>query len=164
MKKLLLLTISLILTISLACPVWADSGNEITVTDPDTYLLENDLPESEGWIQPGDMTSSTWSSSSIMYEFRKTSSTTCKAQVQASRPSATSVKSTIQVQIKNGNTYNTITNGTATKKVNSETINHIATFSISSRKTYRAKIAVQYTQNGSTSINYYYVGLDSNGY
>lgn len=162
MKKFLLLILSLTLTLSLACPVWADSTADPVVNDPDGYLLENDLPASEGWIQPGDM--GVKSNSAIACYFRKTSSTTCKAQVQASRPSATSVKSTIQVQIKNSSGYNTITNGTATKTVSGESINHIASFSISSRKNYRAKIAIQYTQNGSTKINYYYIGLDSNGY
>lgn len=152
------------LTLSLACPVWADSGDDVIVNDPDSYLLENDLPASEGWIQPEDMQASTWSSSSIAYSFKKTSSTTCKAQVIASRPSATSVKSTIQVQIKSGTSYSTILNGTATKSVSGESISHIATFSISSRKTYRAKLAVQYVQNGSKVTDYYYVSLDSNGY
>lgn len=163
MKKLLLIVTSLVLTLGLACPVWADTP-EVTVTDPDTYLLENDLPDSEGWIQPGDITDNTRSSSSITYVFKKTSSSTCKAQVQAARPGATYVKSTISVQIKNGSTYNTIGNGTATKSVNSSYINHIATFSISSRKTYRAKLAVKYTEDGVNFTDYYYVGLDSNGY
>lgn len=150
------------LTLSLACPVWADSSEETVVNDPDTYLLENDLPSNEGWIQPGDLMNR--ASSSITYGFKKTSSTTCKCQVIASRLEASSIKSTIQIQIKNTGGYNTITNGTATKTVYDEYINHIATFSISSRKTYRAKLAVQYTQNGMTKIDYYYVGLDSNGY
>lgn len=163
MKKLLLLVLSLMLTLSMACPAFADE-NEVLVNDPDSYLLENDLPESEGWIQPGDMTSTTWSTDSIQYLFKKTSSTKCKAQVIAGRPFASSVKSTIKVQIKNGSTYNTISNGTATKSVSGTYINHTATFSISSRKTYRAKLAVQYIENGVTYIDYYYVGLDSNGY
>ena len=120
------------LTLSLACPVWADNGDETIVYDPDSYLLENDLPASEGWIQPEDMQATTWSSSSISYIFKKTASTKCKCQVAASRPSATSIKSTIKVQIKNGTTYNTISNGTATKSVSGESINHIATFTISS--------------------------------
>ena len=162
MKKFLLLILSLTLTLSLACPVWADSTPAPVVNDQDGYLLENDLPASEGWIQPGDL--GIKSTSNIAYTFKKTSSTTCKAQVQALRPSATSIKSTIRVQIKNSSGYNTITNGTATKTVSGESINHIATFSISSRKNYRAKISVQYTQNGSSMTNYYYVGLDSNGY
>lgn len=164
MKKTLLLILSLMLTLSLACPVWAGNNDNAAVDDPDTYLLENDLPVSEGWIQPEDMQASTWSSSAITYVFKKTSSTSCKAQVLASRPSATYVKSTIQVQINNPSGYQTITNGTSTKKVNGETINHIATFSISSRKQYRAKIAVEYSQDGAKTINYYYVRLDSNGY
>lgn len=164
MKKTLLLFLSLMLTLSLACPAWADSRDETVVYDPDSYLLENDLPASEGWIQPGDMQASTWSTSSISYMFKKTSSTTCKAQVVATRPAATSVKSTIQVQIKNSSSYNTITNGTATKKVSGQSINHIATFTISSRKTYRAKIAIQYVQNGITVTDYYYPVLDTNGF
>lgn len=164
MKKTLLLLLSIMLTLSLACPVWADNGDETIVYDPDSYLLENDLPASEGWIQPEDMQATTWSTSSISYIFKKTSSTSCKCQVLATRPRATSVKSTIQVQIKNGSTYNTISNGTATKSVSGESINHIATFTISSRKVYRAKLAVRYVQNGSATTNYYYVGLDSNGY
>lgn len=164
MKKTLLLFLSLMLTLSLACPAWADSGNETVVYDPDSYLLENDLPASEGWIQPGDMQASTWSTSAISYMFKKTSSTTCKAQILATRPGATSVKSTIQVQIKNSSAYNTITNGTATKSVSGESINHIATFNISSRKTYRAKLSVKYVEDGITLTDYYYVGLDSNGY
>lgn len=164
MKKTLLLILSLMLTLSLACPVWAGNNDNAAVDDPDTYILENDLPVSEGWIQPEDMQASTWSTSSISYGFKKTSSTTCKCQVVATRPAATSVKSTIAIQIKNGSTYNTITNGTATKRVNGESISHIATFSISSRKVYRAKIAIQYVQEGITRTNYYYPVLDSNGY
>lgn len=163
MKKLLLLVLSLMLTLSMACPAFADE-NEVLVNDPDSYLLENDLPESEGWIQPGDWTDVTRSSSSINYYFKKTAATTCKAQVICSRPFASSIKSTIKVQIKNGSSYNTISNGTATKSVSGEYINHIATFKISSRKNYRAKLAVQYVQNGITVTDYYYVGLDSNGY
>ena len=163
MKKLLLLLLSLILTFSMACPAFADD-NEVLVNDPDSYLLENDLPESEGWIQPGDWTDVSRSSSSIDYVFKKTSSSTCKAQVVAARPFASSVKSTIQVQIKNDNGYNTISNGTAVKQVSGTYINHIATFSISSRKTYRAKLAVQYVEGSSTHTDYYYVSLNSNGY
>lgn len=163
MKKLLLLVLSLMLTLSLACPAFADTESEIIVDDPDSCLLENDLPESEGWIQPEDIFSAR-SSSSITYVFKKTSSTTCKAQVVAARPYATSVKSTIKIQIKNDSGYNTISNGTAVKSVSGSYINHIATFSISSRKTYRAKLAVQYVQEGITVVDYYYVGLDSNGY
>lgn len=162
MKKTLLLVLSLMLTLSLACPVWADSSEETVVNDPDTYLLENDLPSSEGWIQPGDLMNR--SSSSIGYTFKKTSATTCKCQVIAGRPAASSIKSTIQIQIKNTSGYNTITNGTATKRVSDMYINHIATFTISSRKTYRAKLAIQYIQDGVTNIDYYYIGLDSNGY
>lgn len=162
MKKLLLLVTSLILTLGLACPVWADSGEEITVYEPDSYLLENDLPESEGWIQPSDFGAR--SSSSIAYEFSKTSSTKCKAQVIAMRPGASSIKSTIKVQIKNGSNYSTIVNGTAVKTVSDSYINHIATFSISSRKTYRAKIAIQYVEDGITITDYYYKSLDTNGY
>ena len=163
MKKLLLLLLSLMLTLGLACPAFA-TDDEVLVTEPDSYLLENDLPASEGWIQPGDMESSTWASSSIAYVFKKTSATTCKAQVKAVRSGASSIKSTIQVQIKNDNGYNTITNGTAKKTVSDDYINHIATFSISSRKTYRAKIAIAYVKNGATLTNYYYIGLDSNGF
>ena len=162
MKKTLLLVLSLMLTLSLACPVWADSSEETTVNDPDTYLLENDLPSNEGWIQPGDLMNR--SSSSIVYSFKKTSTTTCKAYVYATRPAASSVKSTIKLQIKNTGGYNTVTNGTATKSISGQTLEHIASFSISSRKTYRAKISIQYTQDGVTTIDYYYVGLDSNGY
>lgn len=164
MKRLLLLITSLVLTLGLACPAWADTSEEVTVDVPGSYLLENDLPPSEGWIQPSDMQASTWSSSSIYHVFRKTSSSTCKAQVQAARPAATSIKSTIKVQINNGSAYNTITNGTATKSVSGDYINHIATFNISNRKTYRAQFAIQYVQEGVKVTNYYYVGLDSNGY
>ncbi len=162
MKKLLLLVTSLVLTLGLACPVWADSGEEITVYEPDSYLLENDLPESEGWIQPSDFGAR--STSSIQYGFKKTSATKCKAQVIAMRPGASSVKSTIKVQIKNGSSYSTIVNGTAVKNVTGTYINHIATFSISQRKTYRAKLSVQYVEDGTTVIDNYYVALDSNGY
>ena len=162
MKKTLLLVLSLMLTLSLACPVWADSGEETVVYDPDSYLLENDLPSSEGWIQPGDIGNR--ASSSITYIFKKTSSTTCKCQVTAARLDASSITSTMQIQLKNGSTYNTITNGTATKKVYDEYIYHLASFSISSRKTYRAKLSIKYTQEGTTKTDYYYVGLDSNGY
>jgi len=163
MKKLLLLLLSLMLTLSLACPAFADE-KEVLVDDPDSYLLENDLPESEGWIQPGDWTDMSRSSSTINYVFKKTSSSTCKAQVIAVRSNASTIKSTIKVQIINDTGYNTISNGTAVKNVSGSYINHIATFSISSRKTYRAKLAVQYVENGVTRTNYYYVGLDSNGY
>ena len=164
MKKILSLFLSLLLIFGLAIPAYASDNDEVLVYEPDSYLLENDLPESEGWIQPGDIFDKTKSSSSITYVFKKTSSTKCKAQLVAARPGATSVKSTIKVQIKNGSTYNTISNGTATKSVSDTYINHIAYFSISSRKVYRAKLAVQYVQNGITTTNYYYVSLDSNGY
>lgn len=163
MKKLLLLITTLMLTLGLAVPVMADTPEE-TYYEPDSYLIENDLPSSEGWIQPEDMQASTWSSSNISYVFKKTASNKCKAQVIAARPGATSVKSTIKVQINNGGSYTTITNGTAVKSVSGQYINHIATFSISNRKTYRAKIAVQYVEGGATITDYYYVGLDSNGY
>ena len=162
MKKALLLVLSLMLTLSLACPVWAGSNEETVVYDPDSYLLENDLPSNEGWIQPGDIGNR--SSNSIAYTFEKTSATTCIAKVAATRPSSTSLKSTIKIQIKNGNTYNTISNGTAVKTVSSESIYHSASFSISSRKVYRVKFAIQYTQSGTTTVNYYYAGLDSNGF
>ena len=115
MKKALLLVLSLILTLSLACPVWADSSEETVVYEPDSYLLENDLPSNEGWIQPGDLVNR--ASSTINYVFKKTSSTTCKCQIIAARLEASKIKSTIQVQIKNDSGYNTITNGTATKTV-----------------------------------------------
>ena len=164
MKKILSLFLSLLLIFGLAIPAYASDNDEVLVYEPDSYLLENDLPESEGWIQPGDIFDKTKSSSSIGYYFKKTASTKCKAQVIAGRPGASSIKSTIKVQIKNGSTYNTISNGTAVKSVSGSYINHIATFSISSRKTYRAKIAVQYVEDGATITDYYYFGLDSNGY
>lgn len=166
MKKVLLLVISLLLTLGMAVPACAGTGadTEVTVYDPDTCVLESDLPASEGWIQPGDITENSRSTSSIAYMFKKTSSTSCKAQVTAARPGATYVKSTLSVQIKNDNGYKTITNGTAVKSVNGNFINHIATYSISSRKTYRLKIAIAYKEDGNTITDYYYKALDSNGY
>lgn len=155
MKKLFLLTIALIMTFSLACPVYA-------MDDGDGYLIENDLPASEGFYDIDGI--STYASDSVGLVFKKTASTKAKAQVVALRGNATYVKSTINVQIKNGSTYNTITNGTATKSVYDDNINHVATFSISSRKTYRMKVTVTYKQNGVTYSDIYYTSLDSNGY
>lgn len=162
MKRTLLLILSLMLTLSLACPVFGASEENPESDDFEGCLLENDLPASEGWIQPSDFTPYASSAASIV--FKKTSSSTCKAQVLASRTGATKVTSKMYVQIKNGSTYNTVANGTASKTVNNDYINHIATFTISSRKTYRIKVGVSYVQNGVTYTNYYYQGLDSNGY
>lgn len=157
MKRSLLLIISIVLTLGLACPAYGT-----TVDDFEGALLENDLPASEGWIQPGDF--SPYASSAATLVFKKTSSTTCKAQVMATRLGATKITSKIYVQILNGSTYNTISNGTASKTVYTDDINHIANFSISQRKTYRMKVSLSYVQNGNTTTNYYYTGLSSNGY
>ncbi len=157
MKRALLFILSLVLVLGLACPAYG-----ATMDDFEGSLLENDLPATEGWIQPGDMMPYTSTSASIT--FKKTSSTTCKVQVVASRDDATKITSTVKVQILNGSTYNTIANGTATKTVSSDYINHIATFTISSRKTYRTQTAISYVKNGVTYTNYYYTSLDSNGY
>lgn len=157
MKRALLLVIALVLTLGLACPAYGE-----TLDDFEGALLENDLPASEGWIQPSDLV--TYTSTAATIVFKKTSSTTCKAQAIASRDGATKITSTIYVQILNGSTYNTISNGTATKTVSSDYINHIATFTISSRKTYRAKIGITYTSGGASYTNYYYTSLNSNGY
>lgn len=157
MKRSLLLIISIVLTLGLACPAYG-----ATVDDFEGALLENDLPASEGWIQPGDF--SPYASNAATLVFKKTSSTTCKAQVMATRSAATKVTSKMYVQILNGSTYNTISNGTATKTIYDNYMNHIATFTISSRKTYRLKVALSYVQNGVTTTNYYYTSLNSNGY
>lgn len=162
MKRTLLLILSLMLTLSLACPVFGASAENPESGDFEGCLLENDLPASEGWIQPSDFTPYASSAASIV--FKKISSSTCKAQVIASRTGATRVTSKMYVQIKNGSTYNTIANGTATKTVNDTYINHISTFTISSRKTYRLKVAISYVQSGVTTTNYYYASLDANGY
>jgi len=156
MKRVLLLILTLVLTLGLACPTYGATADE------GLGLLENDLPASEGWIQPEDL--SPRASATATLVFKKTSSTTCKAQVAASRDDASKITSTIYVQIKNGSTYNTVANGTATKTVYSDHINHIATFSISSRKTYRMKVAISYKIGSTTSTNYYYTSLNSNGY
>lgn len=162
MKRTLLFILTLVLTLSLACPAYGATTDDPSSDDFEGYLLENDLPESEGWIQPSDFT--TYASASASVVFKKTSSSTCKAQVIASRTGASKVTSKIYVQINNGGTYNTISNGTATKTVNDDYINHIATFTISKRKTYRVKVAVSYISGGTTYTNYYYKSLDSNGY
>ena len=157
MKRTLLFILSLVLSLGLACPTFA-----ATTPTPHEGLIENDLPASEGWIQPGDMT--TYASGAATLVFKKTSSTTCKAQAVASRTSATSVTSKIEVQLYNGASYNTISNGTATKTVSDDYINHIANFTISSRKTYRMKVSISYVQSGVKATDYYYKSLDSNGY
>lgn len=158
MKRVLLLILSLVLVLGLACPAYGT-----TSITPQEGLIENDLPSSEGWIQPGDFMEPKASGSATLV-FKKTSSTTCKAQTMASRAGATKVTSKIYVQILNGSTYNTIANGTATKTVNDDFINHIANFSISQRKTYRMKAVVSYVENGTTYSNTYYTSLNSNGY
>lgn len=158
MKRVLLLVLSFVLTLGLACPSFG-----ATALEPPEGLIENDLPASEGWIQPGDIMTP-YAGNAATLVFKKTSSTTCKAQAIATRNDATKVTSTLYVQILNGSTYNTIANGTATKTVYDEYINHIANFSISSRKTYRLKVAITYVQSGVTATNYYYTSLNSNGY
>lgn len=166
MKRIFLFMLSLILALSLACPAFADteSDAEVTIDDPDSYVLENDLPESEGFAEIQDAIS-TYASSTASLVFKKTSTTTAKAQAYAARVGATSIKSTIKLQIKNGSTYTTTTNGTATKTVtDANYINHICSYSISSRKTYRIQVAIKYVQNGVSYTNYYYKDLDSNGY
>lgn len=158
MKRVLLLVLSLVLTLGLACPSFG-----ATTLEPPEGLIENDLPASEGWIQPGDIMTP-YASNAASLVFKKTSSTTCKAQAMATRNGATKITSKLEVQILNGSTYNTIANGTATKTVYDIAINHIANFSISSRKTYRLKVTISYVENGSSVKNYYYTSLNSNGY
>ena len=158
MKRVLLLVLSLILTLGLACPSFG-----ATALEPPEGLIENDLPVSEGWIQPGDIMTP-YAGSGATLVFKKTSSTTCKAQAIATRAGATKITSKLYVQILNGSTYNTIANGTATKTVYDTYINHIANFSISSRKTYRLKVSISHVQNGITTTNNYYTSLNSNGY
>lgn len=162
MKRAILLILTLVLALSLACPAYGATAENPESDDFEGYLIENDLPESEGWIQPSDFMP--YASSSAAIAFQKTSSTKCKAQVIATRATASKIKSTMSVQILNGSTYNTVANGTATKTVSSSYINHIASFAISSRKNYRLKVAIAYTLGGSTYTNYYYAPLDSNGY
>lgn len=78
MKRSLLLIISIVLTLGLACPAYG-----ATVDDFEGALLENDLPASEGWIQPGDF--SPYASATASLVFKKISTTSCKAQAVASR-------------------------------------------------------------------------------
>ena len=165
MKRIFLFILSLVLAFSLACPAFADteSDAEVTIDDAESYVLENDLPESEGFAEIQDGVS-TYSSDSVSLVFKKTSTTTAKAQAIAARPGASSVKSTTKLQILNGSTYTTVTNGTATKSVSTPYVNHIVSFSISSRKTYRIKVAIKYTEDGVSYTNYYYKSLNSNGY
>lgn len=158
MKRVLLLVLSIVLTLGLACPSFG-----ATTLEPTEGLLENDLPASEGWIQPGDIMTP-YAGTAATLVFKKTSSTTCKAQAMASRADATKITSKLEVQIKNGSTYNTVANGTATKTVYDEVINHIANFTISSRKDYRLKVSISYVLSGVTRTNYYYTSLLSNGY
>jgi hypothetical protein len=99
MKRALLFILSLVLSLGLACPTFA-----ATTPTPQEGLIENDLPASEGWIQPGDMT--TYASATATLVFKKTSSSTCKAQAIASRAGASKVTSKIEVQLYNGSTYN----------------------------------------------------------
>lgn len=164
MKKALLFILALVLSLSLACPVFGTTDGDIS-TEPIDFegcLLENDLPDSEGWIQPGDLMP--YASNAATIVFKKTSNTTAKAQAIASRAGATKITSKLTVQIKNGSTYNDVSNCIATKTVYDTYINHIATFTISSRKTYRLKVSISHNAGGGTSTNYYYVNLLSNGY
>lgn len=165
MKRIFLFILSLVLAFSLACPAFADteSDAEVTIDDAESYVLENDLPESEGFAEIQDEITP-YASSTATLVFKKLSTTSAKAQAIALRSGASSVKSTIKLQIKNGSSYTTVTNGTATKTVSTSYINHICTFSISSRKTYRIKVTIKYVEDGATYTDTYYKSLDSNGY
>lgn len=173
MKRIILFMLSLVLTFSLSIPVFAstdtapdtdiDTENEITIDDPDSYLLENDLPESEGFEEIQDIVNSR-SSSAAALVFKKISAKKAKAQAYAPRGGASYIKSTIKLQVKSGDTYKTVTNGTATKSVYSNSINHVCSFSVSSSKKYRIKVSIKYKENGTTHTDYYYKSLDKNGY
>lgn len=173
MKRIILFMLSLILTFSLSIPVFAstetapdtdiDTENEITIDDPDSYLLENDLPESEGFEEIQDIVNSR-SSSAASLVFKKISTKKAKAQAYAARGGANYIKSTIKLQVKKNGSYSTVSNGTSTKSVYDNSINHICSFAISSGKTYRIKVSIKYTENGYSHTDNYYKSLDKNGY
>lgn len=173
MKRIILFMLSLILTFSLSIPVFAstettpdtdiDTENEITIDDPESYLLENDLPESEGFEEIQDIVNSRASSSANLV-FKKIATTKAKAQVATTRAGASYIKSTIKLQVKKDGSYKNVSNGTATKTSTEYYINHICTFKISSSKQYRIKASVQCKQNGVTRTNTYYKTLNNNGY
>lgn len=94
-------------------------------------------------------------STSCTVAFDKISSTSARAKAMAARPGASSITSTIQLQKKSGSSY-VNTSGKSTKTVQSSSISHTKTFSISSSNSYRIKVTIKYTKNGITRSNNYY--------
>ena len=97
-------------------------------------------------------------STSCTISFSKTSSTSAQAKVLATRPGASSITSTIQLQKKSGSSYVNV-GSPAVKTVKSNSINHIKTFSISASNTYRIRVTIKYTKKGVTTSNNYYKNL-----
>ena len=140
-KKILLITV-IAMFFSMTCFTFADTAGDTPETD-DTAMISEDITE--------------LTAESCGLGFKKTSSTKAQAQAVASRSSASSITSTIYLQKKSGSSYSTVSSDK--KTVKSTRINHIHTFSISSSATYRIKVVIKYTRDGSTRSNTFYKNL-----
>lgn len=144
MKKTLSLFIATILMASACCiSTTTVSANETTTPTP----IEIDKDDTVQIC-----------STSCIISFDKKSSTTARAQIMAARPGASSITSTLQLQKKSNGSW-TNTSSKSTKTVQSTSINHIKTFTISSSNTYRLKATIKYVRDGVTLSNSYYKTL-----
>lgn len=82
------------------------------------------------------------------------------ASVSAVRAGASKMKSTITLQVYNGKKYVNTNTKSATLSKNGTTISQTATFSVSSGKKYRIKIAIVATVGGSTESSVAYRNLN----
>ena len=144
MKKALLLFISAVFAASI-CYICTATVSASEIAPPTPVEIEE------------DDTAQTYSTSCII-SFVKTSSTTARAESMAARPGASSITATLQLQKKsNGSWVNT--SSKSTKTVQSTSINHVKTFTISSSNTYRLKVTIKYVRDGITLSNSYYKTL-----
>ncbi len=144
MKKALLLFIAAVFVAS-TCFIYPTTVSASEITPPSQIEIEE------------DDTAQTYSTSCVI-SFSKTSSTTARAQAMAARSGASSITSILQLQKKsNGSWVNT--SSKSTKTVQSTSINHIKTFTISSSNTYRLKVTIKYVKEGITVSNSYYKTL-----
>lgn len=121
-------------------------------------FADTDIGESEdGIVIEKDADILDPNSASCSLAFEKSSSTAAKAQAVASRSGASSITSTIYLQKKNGDSYSSVSNNK--KTVQATRINHIHTFTIKSGNTYRIKVVIKYTKNGSSYSNTFYKKL-----
>lgn len=97
-------------------------------------------------------------STGCILSFERVSSTSARAQAMASRPGASSITSIIQLQKKSGDSW-VNTSSKSSKTVESTSINHIKSFSISSSGSYRIKVTIKYVRGSATLSNYYYKTL-----